>query len=171
MWKKLKQKSDQYLTDTYKILKKNSHHLINMNIADEHIDRTQATDIEIQVKGSAVGLRVREPECRFRDFTIRSRVKSGQSTELDKLKQGYGDYYLYSWGDGEGRITEYVLIDLHQVRKSGLLDIKRPERSNGDGTKFISISLVELKRDNCILDYHLSEQTKTVLNSQFRKVV
>ena len=149
------------------ILKDHARHLINIDLAPDNIDRTQATDMTVNVKGTSIALRVREPSCKFRDFTVRSTVKSGNKTELDKLKEGYGDIYLYGWGDGKDRLLEYIILDIHQLRRSGLLDRTYIERPNGDGSKFIAIDLLELKLNDCILEYELAPGTINDLNRKY----
>lgn len=149
------------------ILKDHARHLINIDLAPDNIDRTQATDMQVNVKGTSIALRVREPNCKFRDFTIRSTVKSGNKTELDKLKEGYGDIYLYGWGDGQGKLLEYIILDINQLRRTGLLDRTYQERPNGDGSKFIAIDLLELKLNDCILEYELTPKTINDLNRKY----
>jgi hypothetical protein len=92
----------------------------------------------------SIAVRVRRSgyDKRFKDLTIRSYNK-GHKTEVDKLRAGHGDYYLYCWTDAAGRISSYWIIDLDTVREAGLLE-KPTSRSNHDGTMFLTISRKEL---------------------------
>lgn len=161
MYQEQRIQSDRYLDSFKDILERNSMHFLSMEVSDEYKDTQESTDMIIKIEGGDVALRVREPSCAFRDLTIRSRSKWGNTTEIDKLKQGFGDWYLYGWGDGISNVNEYILVDLHKVRQFNLLDVKRNEIPNGDGTKFISIPIGELQMAGCIVSKKLSKNTQT----------
>lgn len=54
------------------------------------------------------------------------------------------------WTDNQNTIQDYVLIDLDKVRSGSLLD-NRKTIANTDGTKFISIPLLELYKKDCLV--------------------
>lgn len=151
--------SDVYLESFKEILKRNSMHFLSLEVSNSEKDTQEATDMIIKIEGGDVALRVRNSNLKYRDFTIRSRSKYGGKTELDKLKEGFGDWYLYGWGAG-GNVNEYVLIDLDKVRSFKLLDIDRNNISNGDGTTFINIEIGELQMIGCIVAKQLSDKTQ-----------
>ncbi len=114
----------------------------------------------VQVSGGSVALRAREPSCQFRDFTIRTRSRYGYETEIDKLRKGFCDWYLYGWGDGIDTILEYILVDLDKVRNLELLEMQIWKIGrNTDGTEFIIIPVGILLDCECIVAYELTEQT------------
>lgn len=143
--------SQEHINNMVKILKDNAMHLIDVRIADEYKDKNESTDLIIQVVGGDVAVRTRKTS--FRDFTIRSKSYYGQKTELDKLREGFAKWYLYAWESKDG--YDYVLVDMDVVRKCGILDIKRKEIPNIDGTKFIAINLSELADNNCIVSTNM----------------
>jgi len=112
-------------------------------------DTKQATDWVATTEAASFAVRIRRyGYIRYKDLTIRSYCR-GYKTEIDKLKQGHGDFYLYAWTDSD-QIIAYWLIDLNKVREADLLN-RATSRSNGDGTAFITISEHELKSAGAII--------------------
>jgi hypothetical protein len=139
----------KYQVGIAKILKDNAFIFVKFRLANETEDMQEATDMVIEVEGGTIALRLRET--RFRDFTIRAQTKYGGETEIHKLKKGYGDWYLYAWGDGKDKLEEWILIDLEKLRDSKLLEKEYFTIPNNDGTGFVAISLDELDENNCIV--------------------
>lgn len=160
-----RKQSDLYLNAFKRLLLKNAMNFIDIEVANDELDMTESTDMVVNVKGGQVALRVREPNIDYRDLTIRSKSFYGQRTEIDKLKEGLCDYYLYAWGDGAGGINEYIFVDLDKVRKYKLLDIslygyERQNTTNTDNrTGFINIELWELQFIDAFLDKQLTDDT------------
>jgi hypothetical protein len=89
---------------------------------------------------------------KFGDFTIRSRSMNGGKTEIDKIREGCGDIYLYVWQNKKGtNLHTYLLIDLNKFRDSGLADKDKKYVKNTDGTCFFSYTIQELYRADCVL--------------------
>lgn len=128
------------------ILKSKAELFISFEVANDEQDKRQATDMVLTVKGGQrIAVRVRRPEHRkWTDITIRCRSVSGMKTELDKLREGWGDWYVYAWEDQAHQLSRWCIIDLDRVRAEKLLDKPRAIRVNGDGTAFITIPLSEL---------------------------
>jgi hypothetical protein len=107
-----------------RILQQHAMKIVRIDFATAQQDTKQATDLAITVAGGAVGVRVRtyasatHPK-RRRDFTIRCKSTYGFATEIDKLRLGWGDFYLYAWEDCSGDLHEYMLLDLGKVRTGG----------------------------------------------------
>lgn len=156
--------SDKYLDSFKDILKRNSMNFLSMEISSEEKDTQEATDMVVKIDGGDVALRVREPSCIYRDLTIRTRSKNGGKTEIHKLHEGFGDWYLYGWGDGRETVKEYILVDLNRVRKFELFRVPRRENYNHDGTKFISIPIGELQMCGCLVSSHLSSDTQDLVD-------
>lgn len=136
---------EKYFDDVKRIVKENLHRITVLRIGMPEQDMKEATDLVVHVNGGTIALRIRDAiKYKYRDLTIRSYVPTGYATEIDKLRQGYGDWYLYAWADSFN-IIEYMLVDLAQVRQSGLLDMKHHIKTNRDGTKFIAISADDLR--------------------------
>lgn len=147
-----------YLDSFKEILKRNSMHFLSLEVSDDEKDTQEATDMIIKIEGGDVALRVRDANKHFRDFTIRSRSKNGGKTEIDKIKEGFGDWYLYGWGNN-GYVKEYILVDLGKVRDFNLLK-GRKEIPNYDGTRFINIQIGELQMCGCLVAKSVSEKTQ-----------
>ena len=130
---------------------------MDINISTPIEDTQYATDFIITTSNRNVAVRVRESDCRFRDLTIRAKTKWNMKTEIDKIKEGHGDIYLYCWKDRNYEIKDYVIIDIHKLRSSNLLGKERKIILNKDsqgfrnGTGFIHITLDELNKFDCIL--------------------
>ena len=147
-----RQFADEYTDQLKTILGDHLSDIVKIEVAPDTLDQEEATDMVIQLKSGMVACRVRRDNIKFRDWTIRTRSFYGKKTEIDKLREGYGDWYLYGWAK-DGKISRWMLIDLLKVRISGLLDKSRIEIPNTDGgrTKFIAISVPELIEADCLI--------------------
>lgn len=151
----------QKLPQVLGILKRHAMSIVRFDIADSEQDTKQATDLTVTLKGGAVGVRVRRfasTSRQYRDWTIRFRSQYGNATEIHKLRDGWGDFYLYAWEDDHGELREYMLFDLHQVRAEGLLDPSciymksvRSNRGMNDNTAFVTIPARELQERGCMV--------------------
>ena len=141
--------ADQYTEQVIALLVSNAAHIVNVEVAPQYQDAHYATDMIIQVVGGCVAVRIRR-DTEHRDLTIRSTLPSGAKTELQKIQEGFADWYLYAW-TRNGQICEWILVDLNRLRTSGTIYVQRPEIPNGDGTFFVAIPVAELLANNCIV--------------------
>ena len=144
--------SEKHMDQIKAILRQLAMHIVKIEVATPDEDMQTATDLKIKITAGDVAVRVRRPNCAFRDITIRS-INKGNRTEIHKLRDGYGDWYLYAWTDESG-ICEWVLYDIHKMRESGILDQKRSTIPNGDGTGFYSYSINELSHIGAVIEHH-----------------
>ena len=152
-WQADKQWSDGFVDQVRAILAANALHIVRVEIASMEDDAHKATDMLITVNRGQVAVRIRRDSCRHRDLTLRSWRASGTKTELAKIREGFGDFYLYGWSSNN-HIAEWILVDLTKLRTSGLLDNPR-EKQNPDGkTGFAFIPAVSLQEHDCILASH-----------------
>lgn len=133
---------------------------ITVDPADIVDDMTKAKDIQISFelfkKGSAdIACRCRRISVdKYGDITIRSGRPSGMKSELQKIKEGHGDYMVYGWIPGK-HIEAYCIVDLDRMRQSGVLEQKRQTRWNKDWSScFVFLSINELRQTGCLVDYH-----------------
>lgn len=140
---------EQFQPQIRKIISANAYRIMKINTASHYEDTRRATDLNI-TGGGAVGVRMRDANTRYRDFTIRSSAPAGLPSELDKLKDGYNDYYFYGWGKDGGELEDWILIDTHMLKESGLLE-KAIEKVNTDGSKFVFLSIDDLEKLGCII--------------------
>ena len=131
--------SDSHHDEIKQILKDNLMHITSIEIANDHQDMNEGTDYVIHIEGGTIAGRVRRPDCKYRDFTIRA-VNKGYKTEIDKLREGFGDWYLYCWTNEYNRIDEWILVDINKIRKNSLLE-HRTVKDNGESTGFIHIEI------------------------------
>ncbi len=146
--------SDRYLPQVKEILQENLNKIVQVKIAGDKEDTTNATDMVIQLESGDVAVRIRRPDCKFRDLTLRSSRESGTETELSKIKKGLPRWYLYGWTNDKQEIYEWILVDLNKVREKELWEEKR-ERPNHDGTWFIAIPTKELYKEKCLVSYKI----------------
>lgn len=84
-------------------------------------DKLQATDFEVfTVKPFTVAVRLRRYPYFLHyphEFTIRWKRPSGVTTEIDKIRQGFGDYLFYGFvNEQEKKIIQYFIGDLAVFR-------------------------------------------------------
>lgn len=135
------------------LLQKHAGQIVSFEESTEEQDTKQATDFIIVAKKKTIAARVRRNNCTYRDLTIRTRSRYGYRTEIDKLLDGWGDLYFYGWEGKDNKINDYILVDIQKMRESGFLASisNRPHISNGDGTQFANISIMELKQYDCLI--------------------
>lgn len=85
-------------------------------------DRDRATDLLVFTLAPVrVACRVRDAaqlsDAYAYQVTIRSRRPSGIETEKQKIRDGWGDFFFYGWGDFKtGALRRWVLLDLAALR-------------------------------------------------------
>lgn len=78
------------------------------------------------------------------EFTIRARTKFNQKTEIDKILEGWGDYFFYAFeSENQNSILAYTVSDLDVFRKTykyALADGNKigTYKDNHDGTGFLA---------------------------------
>jgi len=105
-----------------------------IEISPEYKDTQEATDLIIMGTGSiCFACRVRRFNYfeKYKDqFTIRLKLPKYNKSEMDKIKEGFGDFYFYGFSnkqnDGSGFI-QYIIFDLKTFRKY-LAYLKRANR-------------------------------------------
>lgn len=116
-------------------------------------DMREATDYVAQSTAGGVAARIRYWESTtrdfyVRDFTIRGRARNGGRTEIDKLRDGLVDWYLYGWRNEHNVPDEYIVIDLGVVLKAGLYDRCNEQRfklNKDNVTGFHWLTIAELE--------------------------
>lgn len=153
-WQNDKARADKFLPSIRSILRKNLMKLVKVREGTDDEDQKQATDYVIEIEGGTVCARCRDHKTGFRDITIRAARASGVKTELTKLRDGFGKYYLYIWGDlVTGQVYQYVLFDIDKIRAAGLISEQREIKWNRDGKSgFVTIQLGELADAFAIID-------------------
>lgn len=119
-------------------------------------DTTRATDLTVlRARNLCIAARVRRAGYADRypyDITLRSARDSGARTELEKIVDGWGDMMFYGHADATGDdFTRWWLIDLHAFRAALIRDrgddsLRWSQRSNGDGTHFVTFDLRSFPR-------------------------
>jgi len=151
-WETDKQWADRYFTEIRKVLTELADEIIEIKIAPDQEDREQATDYIITLESGQIACRIRRPNCRYRDLTIRAWRLSGKETELSKIRKGFGRWYLYAWTKNNKHFDAWIFIDLNTFRDSGLIYKSREIKYNPDGkTGFIHFSIQELSSFGAIL--------------------
>ena len=141
-----------YLPEVEDILREHSYMWVDTRISTKYEDTKEATDVVSINTAIRFAVRIRRWKylLKYKDLTIRS-YSQGYKTELKKIKDGAGDFYLYCWeNQTRDGICAYWLIDMSALRDSGLLD-RATSRTNNDGTAFITIKEWELKDAGALL--------------------
>lgn len=116
-WEDNKKWADRFIPEIKQIL---GAHLIGQASVEE--DRLHATDlIMLNMKPHRIACRIRRSEYLAKyggEFTIRSKVESGNSTELAKIVEGgWADYLFYGFADEpELKLDSWFLGDLNLFR-------------------------------------------------------
>jgi hypothetical protein len=168
--------ANKFLAETGRVIRKVfSPQKVALSLSTPKMDMKESTDALVKVNGGeyAIALRVRRPEQDgWRDLTIRS-YNGGHKTELQKIKEGNCDFYLYAWTSYEsakdGTFSDWVFIDLNIMRLLGIFDEDWDERKNKDGiTAFVVKDIWELMElDAIVYDESLNRNIvkKVVINT------
>lgn len=159
--------ADGHMRAIVDILRQNATKLLSINPASSERDLKKATDLVIRVNGGDIAVRIRRPAYRkrYRDLTLRAWRRSGVSTELEKIKHGFGDWYLYGWSDGRKGLDDWFLVDLHKLRSSGLLDNPRVIYNKDGSTGFIALSANVLRQNGCLVSEKPEKMPKQLILS------
>lgn len=141
--------SFRYYDKIKKIIRQNLNKLMKIEESDKYRDMKEATDMVLKMNSGDIAVRVRRNDFNdpFNDVTIRTKSKSDQKTEIDKIQDGYGKWYFYGWN----KVKDWLIYDIDKLRE--LLNNNKDfdKIKNNDGTKFISISLSKLKDYNALI--------------------
>jgi len=109
-------------------------------------DAHEATDLIVLVaRDMRIAARVRRQgyaDSFPYEFTIRARRDSGAVTELEKIVNGWGDWFFYGHADNFDGFSLWWLIDLHSFRAALIRNsnngtkLRFGDKPNGDGTFF-----------------------------------
>lgn len=136
------------------ILHRHSRLIFSINQSSTDQDMTEGFDYFLSFEKVNVAVRNRAYLYleKYGDFTVRSRSLNGGKTEINKVREGCGDIYLYAWQNQQGsNLHTYLLLDLNRFRESGLAFQEKKHINNSDGTCFFSYTMQELYRSDCIL--------------------
>lgn len=148
-WRQDKLATDPYLEHAAEII---GRHLVIQ--APLELDRQENTDLMVLGREVRVAVRIRANsyEDRYGDeFTLRSSRPSGAKTELQKVLDGFGDYFLYGFRSRyePGRMSSWVLGDLEAFRRWYAEQEGQRGTSirNGDETWFRAFRIDEMPDD------------------------
>lgn len=143
--------SDNNINLVKDILQENAMYIVKVEVATPDQDMKECTDLKVVVTSGDIAVRIRRSSIKFRDLTIRA-FKNGNRTEIHKLRDGYGDFYLYAWLGSNGIFDDWILADINIMRDAGLFSEDRFITMNTDGrTGFISYELSELAAIGALL--------------------
>ncbi len=132
------------------ILEWHKYEMVNLRFATFEED-CSGFDVKVELEHEYIAVRVRTPECTYRDLTIRATSGAGDS-EDQKIIKGVVDLYLYCWTSSPTKISEYVLVDM---KKDGIVKTVRDSKTiqNKDGSASRSIPISELKDIDAIIHH------------------
>jgi len=130
-------------------------------------DTEEATDLVVlcpivSVKTPSLGVRIRSPLANkgwYNEFTIRSRSRRGQRTEIDKFLTGTPDWFFYGILLDDGSDFDvWHIIDVaiwarlyREAEERDFSDFWVRERSNGDGTAFKAFTIVSRTMKDAVI--------------------
>ena len=124
-------------------------------IASQDDDMNLETDMVV-FGTLRIALRVRNGySSTYNDIALRSARPSGAKTEVAKIKEGLGDYYLYCWTQDGHTITEYILIDLDRFRSVMDDCLTNFDWYQCDGTAINTYSIDQMIAKNCCVSSYL----------------
>ncbi len=134
--------SDKYLPAAKRIV---GQYLLDA--APDEIDWKEATDLwVVKARDMRIAVRIRESDYvkKYKyEFTLRSHLPSGTTTELEKIVNGWGDWMFYGFQSENFNVDPWWLIDLDAFRaaliRKGMNNSSQPTYgagSNKDGTRF-----------------------------------
>jgi len=158
-WESSKRQADKYRPEIERIIRSIAGNIIDVRESTPEEDQFNATDYVVTVSDGNIACRVREQYywLKFGDFALRYSRPSGRITEFEKIRNGYGRWYLCAWTKrfSDNKLCAWVLVDLDRLRRSGLLDEPRsPILSPDNSGEFVVFSLLELFQHNCITEAH-----------------
>lgn len=136
------------------------------------VDAKQAADlIVLRGRDMTIACRVRRHGYAARypwDITIRSKRDSGARTELEKIVEGWADWFFYGHASLDpGALDRWALLDLSLFRREFIREglrvapgkPPRPGRiaqaqHNGDGTHFVAFDVRRFPRETVIACSH-----------------
>jgi hypothetical protein len=140
--------SEQYIGAIKTILQANAMHIVNVEVATPEEDMKHSTDLKVRITSGDVAVRIRRGNCSYRDITIRAFIY-GHKTEIDKLREGYGDWYLYAWENPQcTAIQDWVLLDINAAQP--LFSETKYLLKNNDKTGFFTYHIKEFERMNAV---------------------
>lgn len=137
--------SDRFIPDIKKIIGP-----LLLGESTFEVDTKEATDLVIMhTRDLHIAARVRRYGFSDKypfDFTIRSRSKNGQKTELSKIVDGMADWMFYGHADFNNKsISRWMVLNLDSFRAALIrkqVNIPR-EIPNSDGTKFVTFDVMK----------------------------
>lgn len=154
--------SKKYFPTVKEILKQNAALFVSFETSTFEQDTEQACDAVCIVKGGTIAVRSRQP-CDYQDFTIRSVSMCNKRTEYDKLKDGFGDWYIYTWDKGKKEL-DYIIVDIHKFRELYIDNPKQRNIPNKDGTKFHAWKLKDIEESIIVKSVVMPKKAKGFLD-------
>lgn len=176
-WQDDKAKTDRLLPSVKRIL---GQHLISTAPFEE--DAKRNTDlIVLSLNSIRIGVRIRSFDYwlnpQYRDeFTIRCSRPTGTTTELDKIIEGWGDYFFYGFANQNYTdLLGYMLGDLNIFRSWRIQELNRTHtepgsvKPNHDGSSEFRIYKIERLPKEFIITRYTVEETKDLMNTLRRR--
>lgn len=137
------------IKDNFRLFPQDVTH-VELSTSDE--DTKESFDLVYNSR-IEISVRIRNNEyLKYCDFTIRSRSKYGNLTEIDKIASGKGSIYLYAWKTKDNlALQTWLLVDINRIRDE--LVNSGVQRYNSDGTGFRAYNVIWLSSRNAIIAY------------------
>lgn len=149
----IKELNTKYLTQVKRILINKSYIFTKFREATPTEDMNYGFDAVLSFPDVKIPVRIRKFQyLKFMDLTIRSKSRYGLKTEIDKLKEGFGDFYFYAWSNEENtKIMTYMVLNLEAFRNTVINSPTWANKSNNDGTFFHTYSMKALLENRIVV--------------------
>jgi len=125
--------------------------IVRDGYAKEDMEQCKDFVMNIAVGTGDVLCRVRRKQFLERfgaQFSIRYRSRSGKPTEIHKLREGKGRWYLFGYSDGKAKFAYWRIFDINKMREDRVFDDMNlwTIRSNPDGSKGMYCDISKLEK-------------------------
>ena len=134
---------------------------IQLQDAPMELDTKKSTDVVAiaskkgERKELYIAARIRKPNCKYRELTIRKEYYGSSNTEVSKLHNAH--YYFVGFTNMDNEIKEYMIVNIKKLYQTNLIDKYKSETKGNkdDDNKFFGIPAIELINNNCVVKYKI----------------
>lgn len=156
-WEREKQWADRYLPAIQDVVEDNVGKIVQIVVeaSSPEDDRTRGVDYRVRAESGDIACRIRRLTSTqsLRDLTLRYRVPSGAKTEVAKIAEGFGRWYLYAWAyPDQIAFEDWMIVDLDILRRHWDVVASRLPIPNKDGSAFLAVSFESLCRIGAVVN-------------------
>lgn len=141
--------------------------IISVREGNEKEDLEMVTDLVIYLESGDIAVRIMRPGAwkEYKNILFRKSRPTGAKTEVEKLKDGFADYYFYMWDSDTKEYEHYMFFDLNKLREENFFSRleNRSEILCPDRTTVSPVEPAEIRNLGAVIsEGDGKELTKTV---------